>query len=92
MLFTQPFDTPHGLVPFQQITVDMYEPAIEQGIAQCQAEIDHIAHNPVPPTFDNTIVALERSGAMLNRVLGVFYPMLSAHADDQLMSTVLLSR
>ncbi len=86
MLFTQPFDTPHGLVPFQQITADMYEPAIEQGIAQCQAEIDHIAHNPEPPTFANTIVALERSGAMLNRVLGVFYPMLSAHADDQLMS------
>ena len=85
MLFSSPFDTPHGLVPFEQITIDMYEPAIEQGIAQCQAEVDQIAHNPASPTFENTIVALERSGEMLNRVLGVFYPMLSAHADDQLM-------
>lgn len=85
MIFAQPFETPHGLVPFRHITADLYEPAIRQGIAQCQAEVLSIANNPEPPTFDNTIVALERSGEMLNRVLGVFYPMLSADADDQLM-------
>lgn len=85
MLFSEPFQTPHGLVPFDCITADMYEPAIEQGIAQCQVEIDNITRNPEAPTFENTIVALERSGEMLNRVLGVFYPMLSANADDQLM-------
>ena len=84
-IFSQPFDTPHGLVPFDRITNDMYEPAIDEGIARAQAEIDAIANNPEPPTFENTIVALERSGEMLNRVLGVFYPMLSADADDQLM-------
>ncbi len=84
-IFSQPFDTPHGLVPFNSITNDMYEPAIDEGIARAQAEIDAIANNPEPPTFENTIVALERSGQMLNRVLGVFYPMLSADADDQLM-------
>ena len=84
-IFSQPFDTPHGLVPFNRITNDMYEPAIDEGIARAQAEIDAIANNPEPPTFENTIVALERSGEMLNRVLGVFYPMLSADADDQLM-------
>ena len=84
-IFSQPFDTPHGLVPFNRITNDMYEPAIDEGIARAQAEIDAIANNPEPPTFENTIVALERSGQMLNRVLGVFYPMLSADADDQLM-------
>ena len=84
-IFSQPFDTPHGLVPFDRITNDMYEPAIDEGIARAQAEIDAIANNPEPPTFENTIVALERSGQMLNRVLGVFYPMLSADADDQLM-------
>ena len=85
MIFAQPFETPHGLVPFRHITADLYEPAIRQGIAQCQAEVLSIANNPEPPTFDNTIVALERSGEMLNRVLGVFYPMFSADADDQLM-------
>lgn len=84
-IFSQPFDTPHDLVPFNRITNDMYEPAIDEGIARAQAEIDAIANNPEPPTFENTIVALERSGQMLNRVLGVFYPMLSADADDQLM-------
>ena len=72
-------------MPFDRITNDMYEPAIDEGIARAQAEIDAIANNPEPPTFENTIVALERSGQMLNRVLGVFYPMLSADADDQLM-------
>jgi peptidyl-dipeptidase Dcp len=84
-IFYQPFDTPHGLVPFDRITNDMYEPAIDEGIARAQAEIDAIANNPELPTFENTIVVLERSGQMLNRVLGVFYPMLSADADDQLM-------
>ena len=76
---------PHGLVPFDQITVDMFEPAIDEGIARAQAEVDAIAGNPEAPTFENTIVALERSGEMLNCVLGIFYPLLSAHADDQLM-------
>lgn len=85
MLFSTPFDTPHGLVPFDQITIDMYEPAIDEGITRAQAEIDTIANNPEPPTFENTVVALERSGEILNRVLGVFFPMLSADADDQLM-------
>ena len=72
-IFSQPFDTPHGLVPFNRITNDMYEPAIDEGIARAQAEIDAIANNPEPPTFENTIVALERSGEMLNRVLGVLH-------------------
>ena len=49
-------------------------------------EIDEIAGNEAEPTFENTIVALDRAGATLNRVLGVFYPMLSANADDALMA------
>ena len=85
-MFSQPFDTPHGLVPFERISIDMYEPAIDEGIARAQAQINDIANNPEAPTFDNTIVVLERSSDMLNRVLGVFYPMLSAHADDELMA------
>lgn len=85
MIFDQPFDTPHGMVPFEQITTDMYEPAIERGIALCQSEVNEIASNNSHPSFENTIVALEQAGQMLNRVLGVFYPMLSANADDELM-------
>ena len=84
-MFTTPFNTPHGLVPFEHITNDMYEPAIKQAIAQSEAEVDLIANNPEAPTFENTVVRLEQSGEMLSRVLGVFYAMLSANADDQLM-------
>lgn len=84
-IFLEPFKTSNGLVPFDVITNDMYEPAIRQGIACSQEEIALIASNTQRPTFENTIVALERSGKLLNRVLGVFYPMLSANADDELM-------
>ncbi len=84
-MFTTPFNTPHGLVPFEHITNDMYEPAIKRAIAQSEAEVDLIANNPEAPTFENTVVRLEQSGEMLSRVLGVFYAMLSANADDHLM-------
>ncbi len=79
------FATQHGLPPFDRIKTDMYEPAIRHAMALHQAEIAAITSNEAPPSFDNTIVALERSGADLSRVLGVFYAMLNANADDELM-------
>lgn len=84
--FLTPFDTPYGTVPFSQIQNSDYLPAIEQGIAQARAQIDAIANNPEEPTFDNTIVALERADGPLNRVLGVFYNILEANSDDELMA------
>ena len=72
-------------MPFDRITIADYEPAIRQGMAEHDAEVQAITDNEAEATFENTIVALERAGATLNRVLGVFYPMLSANADDQLM-------
>lgn len=75
-----------GLPPFNEIKLEHYEPAIMRGIELHDAEIAQITTQTEPPTFDNTIVALERSGWHLNRVLNVFYPMLSACADDALMS------
>ena len=77
----QPFELP----PFDRISTPMFLPAIERGIADGLAEVDAIAMNPDEPTFDNTIEALENAGKLLNRVLGVFYPLLSADADDELM-------
>ncbi len=85
-IFFQPFKTTRGAIPFDRITIDMYEPAILEGIKQHDAEVDSIANRQDAPTFENTVVELERSGAMLNRVLGVFFPMLSACADDALMA------
>ena len=84
-VFFSPFRTTRGLIPFDRITIADYEPAIRRGMAEHDAEVKAIAENPEEPTFENTIVALERSGETLNRVLNVFYPMLSACADDSLM-------
>ncbi len=77
--------TPHGTVPFDRITHADYEPAIDAGIAAALADIDAITANPAEPTFENTIVALENSGKQLDRVLNVFYPLLSALSDDEMM-------
>ena len=85
-VFFQPFKTTNGAIPFDRITTADYEPAIIEAMKRHSAEIDSIANQEATPTFENTIVALERSGEMLNRVLGVFYPMLSANADDSLMA------
>ena len=72
-------------MPFDRITTADYEPAIRQGIKEHDAEVRAIAESNDEATFENTIVALERAGATLNRVLGVFYPMLSCNADDALL-------
>lgn len=84
-VFFKEFDTQCQLIPFDKITVDQYEPAIMQGIKEHSEDIDAISNNPDAPTFENTILALERSGKTLSRVLNVFYPMLSALVDDKMM-------
>lgn len=84
-VFAAPFNTVHQTAPFSRIHNADYEPAIDRGIAKAKAEIQAIADNSEAPTFENTIVALDRSGKDLSRVLNVFYPILSANADDELM-------
>lgn len=83
--FFRPFDTVLETPPFDSITNSDYEPAIDRGITLAKQEIDAIVANTDAPTFANTIVAYERAGADLNRVLNVFYPILSAMSDDELM-------
>ena len=84
-IFFKPFRTTGGTIPFDRITTADYEPAIRQGIKEHDAEVKAIAGNDDEATFENTIVALDRAGATLSRVLGVYYPMLSANADDALL-------
>ncbi len=84
-VFANQFNTVHATAPFTQISNADYEPAIEHGIASAKAEVEAIANNPEAPTFENTIVALDRAGDELNRALGVFFPLLSANADDEMM-------
>ncbi len=70
--------------PFDQISNSHYLPAFEHGMAEQLAEIDVIKSNPEAPSFENTMIALERSGQTLDRVASVFYAMTSAHTNDQL--------
>ena len=73
---TNPFSAPSPLLfqapQFDRITDADFQPAIEEGMKQHLAEIEAIANNPDPPTFDNTIVAMEKSGELLSRVQRVF--------------------
>jgi peptidyl-dipeptidase Dcp len=71
-IFATPSPLPFQAPPFDKITDADYQPGFEQGMAIEIAEIRKIASNPAPPTFDNTIVAMERSGAMLRRVAAAF--------------------
>ena len=69
----RPWGGPHGGVPpFDQVTVADFQPALEAAMAENLAEIDAIARNPAAPTFDNTLAAMERSGAALDRVEAVY--------------------
>jgi peptidyl-dipeptidase Dcp len=61
-----------GVPPFDRVEVSYFQPAIEAGMARNLAEIDAIATNPAPPTFANTIEAMERSGSELDRVLTIY--------------------
>lgn len=77
-------DLPYGMPPFDRIEDEHYQPALEEGMEQQIAEIREIAENPEPPTFDNTIVAMERSGELLDRVRPVFSNMSGAHTNDRI--------
>lgn len=79
--YNTPFETP----PFNEIKTEHYEPAFDEGIKQLDSEVQEIADNSQPATFENTIVALERSGKLLNKVSSAFFNVLNAEADDEMM-------
>ncbi len=69
----QPWTGPYGGVPrFDLVRVSDFEPALEAAMAETRREVDAIVSNPAPPTFDNTILAMERSGRTLGRVSTVY--------------------
>ena len=82
--FFSKYNTPHGTVPFDQIKLEHYEPAIVEGMARQKAEIDAIINNPDEPTFANTVEPYELSGEMLERTTTVFGNQLSANTCDEL--------
>ena len=82
--FLTEWDTPYGIPPFEKIKASDYVPAIQAGIAEQTAEIDAITSNPNAPTFENTIVPLELSGGILDKVVGVFYNVTETDRTDAL--------
>ena len=75
---------PYNLPPFDKIQESDYRPAFEEGMAAQRKEVDAIAKNAEAPTFDNTIVAMERSGLELARVSSVFFNLTSSNTSDEL--------
>lgn len=75
----------HGTAPFSKINDSHWEAAIDRGIEIARQEIDAITRQRSMPDFENTIVALENTGEDLNRVLNVFFPLLSADSNDEMM-------
>ncbi len=82
--FLSPSVLPFGYPPFDRIEDDAFRPAFEQAMAEHGAEVDAIADAAEPPTFENTLVALERSGRALARVQSVFFNLVAADTNDTL--------
>ncbi|MDX7999238.1 peptidyl-dipeptidase Dcp [Xenorhabdus sp. Reich] len=82
--FFYPNELPFQAPPFDKIKEADYAPAIAAGIKQKLEEVEKIANNPATPDFENTFIALEKSGAMLTRVMNVFGAMTSANTTDKL--------
>lgn len=79
-----PSTLPFGAPPFDKITDSDYLPAFEAGMREQLAQVAAIADNPAPPTFQNTVVALERSGQTLTRVRAAFSAVSQANTDPAL--------
>lgn len=83
--FTE-WDTPFGVPPFDKIENEHYRPAFAEGMRLEKEEIDAIVNNPESPTFENTLMALDKSGAFLDRVYSVFSNLSSANTNDSIQA------
>ncbi len=82
--FLKEWKTPFGVPPFDQIKIGDYVPATKEGIKQHNAEIDAIVNNSNAPTFENTILAFDKSGELLDKVNHVFEALNSAETNDEM--------
>ncbi|MEO0622070.1 MAG: M3 family metallopeptidase [Pseudomonadota bacterium] len=82
----EPFDGPFGLPPFDRIEAADFEPAFEAAMAEHLAEIEAIAGAEAAPDFANTVEALERAGAVLDRVASVFFTLAGGDATEAIQA------
>ena len=80
--FFTDYDAPYQIPPFDEVKEDHYMPAFEKGMKEQLEEIDLIANNPEQPTFENTLVELERTGKTLSKVADVFFNLLSSNTNE----------
>ena len=81
-----PYKTIHQTIPFDQIKTEHYVPAFEEAMKQHMNEINEIVNNPKAPTFENTIVALDKAGSLLNKVSSPFFNLLGSETNDELQT------
>ena len=84
--FLSEYKTPFGVPPFNEIQVKHYQPAIEKGIEEQNREIEQIVSNEEPANFENTVLAYDQSGSLLNKTTLVFYNIRSANTNDELLA------
>ena len=80
------YETPFEVPPFDQIKDEHFRPAFEEALAKHNTEVDSILNNDQEPSFENTILALEKAGQLLSRVSTVFYNLNSANTNDTIQA------
>ncbi|RTY87286.1 M3 family peptidase [Flavobacterium sp. GSN2] len=84
--FFQAYDTPFNVPPFDKIKNEHFKPAILEGISTHQAEVNAVANNTQPATFENTILAMENAGELLSNVNTVFSNLNSANTNKEIQN------
>ena len=77
---------PYGAPPLNRIGAEHFGPAYTRALAEHTAEIAAIAGDPAPPSFDNVVLALEKSGTLLTKVEGIFHNLTSAATNEALQA------
>jgi len=80
----EPWDTPFGIPPFADISDENYLPAVQDAVTKMRAEVEAIVSNPNQADFENTIVALENTGADLSRLIRLFSNITGTDTNDKL--------
>ena len=83
-ILLEPWNTPFEIPPFDEVSDDDYMPAVEDAIKKMRAEVEAITNNPSEPTFENTIVALEKSGSEVTRIIRLFSNITGTDTNDKL--------
>ena len=81
-----PFAAPFQMPPFEAIRLEHYEPAFDTAIREAQADVERIASNPEPPTFANTVEALDAAGARLDAISSIFFNLNTACTSSEMQA------